>query len=225
MTTNPSVTSAEDHALQRIVLDELDWTPTIRAADFGVAVDHGAVTLTGEVDSVAQRLAAERAALRVHGVTAVSDEIEVRPVGAALQHDGALASDVARALRDDAEIPARLISIVVRAGVVILTGTVDTHAQRDAARRAVERLRGVRELDSRIELTRRPSEADAQERIRAAIRRNALLDANRVTVALDGTTAVLEGRVRSFAERKQAEAAAWASPHVTHVENRIIVTP
>ncbi|MGN6445985.1 BON domain-containing protein [Amnibacterium sp.] len=223
MTTTTPATPIADHQIQRAVLEELEWTPALDVADVGVAVDHGAVTLSGVVDSYRQRLAAERAALRVRGVSAVADDIRVRPDEADVLHDDELAAMVARAFRDDAEVPAEDIHIVVRDGVVVLTGTVETNAQRVVARKVVERLRGVRGLDSRIELVRRPSAADTQERIRAAIRRNAVVDANHVTVRVEGTTAILEGRVRSFAERRQAESAAWASPHVTVVDNRIVV--
>ncbi|GAA2753953.1 BON domain-containing protein [Amnibacterium kyonggiense] len=216
--------SIADHQLQQTVIEELEWAPGVDVADIGVAVEHGAVTLTGTVDSFAQRMTAERAALRVRGVRAVADDIRVRPAVADAVHDDDLAAAVSRALQDDAEIPDEAVGIVVRNGVVVLTGTVRTNAQRVGARRAVERLRGVRGIDSRLELERRPSAEDAQERIRAAIRRNAVIDAQHVTVRVEGTTAVLEGRVRSFAERRQAEAAAWASPHVTDVDDRIVVS-
>ena len=205
------------------MLEELEWTPSLDVADVGVSVQHGAVTLSGVVATYAERREAERAALRVRGVTAVAEELRVQPEERDVVHDDQLAGTVARALADSADVPAHSVAVVVRQGVVMLSGTVETHQQRAAARRIVAGLRGVRGIDSRIELRRRPSAPDAQERIRAAIRRNAVIDANHVTVRMEDTTAVLEGTVRSFAERRQAEHAAWASPHVTAVEDRIRV--
>jgi osmotically-inducible protein OsmY len=115
------------------------------------------------------------------------------------------------------------VHATVHDGVVTLYGTVRFEYERKAARRIAQQVRGVIAVDSRIELERRPSPEDAEERVRNAIRRNAVVDAAHVSVAFDGTEAVLTGTVRSFAERSQAERAAWTSPHVTGVRNLIEV--
>jgi len=131
-----------------------------------------------------------------------------------------LLSNTVHALRFAAGVPSD-VQASVHDGVVTLTGSTTWHAQRVAACRTVERLAGVREVRNRIELTPRPSAADAEQRIRRALVRNATLDADSVVVRMIGTEAVLEGSVHSFAERQQAAIAAWSSPHVTDVHNRI----
>jgi len=221
MTTTPQYRTDLD--VQREVLEELEWTPGLAVADVGVAVHDGAVTLSGEVSDLPQRTAAVKAALRVRGVTAVADELGVRIPDAGRVSDSDIADAVQRGFHDSLEVPQGSVHATVRDGVVTLFGTVRFEYERKAARRIAEHARGARAVDSRVELARRPSAPDAEERVRNAIRRNAALDASRVDVRFEGTEAVLTGTVRSFAERSQAERAAWTSPHVTAVRNLIEV--
>jgi osmotically-inducible protein OsmY len=225
MTVNPPQATEfrNDRDIQQAVLDELEWTPAVQLEHVGVSVRDGVVTLTGVAPSLTERTAAVKAALRVRGVTTVADDIRVALIDGD-DRDAEIAEALGHALEDSVEIPHESIRATVRDGVVTLTGEVTWHYQRSAARRLAERVPGVREVDSRIELTRRPSAPDAQERIRNAIRRNAAVDASHVTVEMNGTEAVLRGTVRSFAERHQAEQAAWASPHVTAVTDLIDVS-
>ena len=108
---------------------------------------------------------------------------------------------------------------------VLLLGEVQWNFQRERARRVVERVPGVLSVESRISLIRRASAEDTAERIRHALVRTATVDGEHVHVAAEGTRVVLTGRVRSWLERSEAETVAWASPHVEHVENRIVVSP
>jgi osmotically-inducible protein OsmY len=224
-TAGPDPRVRSDRDVQRAVLEELEWTPGLEIAHVGVSVEDGAVTLSGEVESTAERIAARRAALRVRGVSAVADELHVIEDGWRMVTDGDIAEALARGLRDSAVIPKGAVKASVEEGVVTLQGEVEWQYQREAARKLAEHLVGVRDVDSRITLARRPSAEDAAERIRGAIRRNALLDAATIQVVMDGTEARLTGTVHSFAERRQAEKAAWASPHVTDVRNEIVVVP
>lgn len=225
-TSNPPVPRPlSDHDVQRAVLEELEWMPGLEIAHIGVAVEDGGVTLFGEVPSAAERIAARKAVLRVRGVRTVADELQVAGADWRLVTDSDIAEALARALRDAASIPSGKVQASVEDGVVTLQGEVEWQYQREAARKLAETLVGVREVDSRITLTRRPSAEDAAERIRGAIRRSALLDAASIEVTMEGTDAVLTGTVHSFAERRQAEKAAWASPHVTAVRNDIVVVP
>lgn len=214
-----------DRDVQRAVLEELEWTPGLEIAHVGVSVEDGAVSLSGEVANTAERIAARKAALRVRGVSTVADDLHVLEDGWWMVTDGDIAEALARGLRDSAVIPKGAVKASVEEGVVTLYGEVEWQYQREAARKLAEHLVGVRDVDSRITLARRPSAEDAAERIRGAIRRNALLDAATIQVVTDGTEARLTGTVHSFAERRQAEKAAWASPHVTDVRNEIVVVP
>jgi osmotically-inducible protein OsmY len=210
-----------DGRLQRAVLEELGWTPGLEAAGIGVAVRDGVVTLTGDVDDVPQYLATKRAALRVAGVRALVDDLWVRPARA--RPDAGLATSVREAIRWRAEVPSDAVQVAVRDGFVNLLGQVPWEYQRRAAQEAAERVEGVRRVDNDIELTERPAAADAADRVRSALLRNAVLDAAAMQVTVDGTEAVLSGAVHSDFERRQAEAAVWSSPHVSAVRNELRV--
>jgi osmotically-inducible protein OsmY len=213
--------AARDARLQRAVLDELSWTPGLEAAGIGVGVRDGVVTLTGDVDDVPQYLVTKRAALKVAGVRALVDDLWVRPAMA--RPDADLAASVREAIRWRSEVPSDTVQVAVRDGFVNLVGRVPWEYQRRAAQEAAERVEGVRRVDNDIELTERPAAADAADRVRRALLRNAVLDANAVQVTVDGTEAVLSGAVHSEFERRQAEAAVWSSPHVATVRNELRV--
>ena len=213
-----SIATDSDLQIQAAVQAELEWTPDVDAAGIGVAVEDGAVTLTGEVDNYAERLAAKHAALRLRGVRAVVDAM------AAIATETDIAKEVERALRTAVNVPAT-VQATLDGHHVTLTGEVQWDFQRVAAKRAVQYLRGVYSVNNMITLTARPSAEDAEERIKKAITRNAQLDATSIEVSAKGNTVTLTGSVASWAERRQAERAAWASPHVTDVVNRIQVRP
>lgn len=215
-------TSLSDVKIKEAVTDELSWTSDVDARNITVAVEDGVVTLTGSVGSVEERNAARKAVLRTRGVISFADELGVResrpPRG-----DTEIAEAVRDALLQTSALPEEAVKAEVRDHEVILTGTVEWNHQRRAARRAVERIPGVTRVDNRIELRRRPSAPDTEEAIRRALVRNATIDANSITVTMNGTQAVLTGTVSSWAEKKQAGHTAWSSPHVTSVRNDIVV--
>ena len=211
-----------DPEIQAAVQDELDWTPDVDSAGIGVAVEAGTVSLSGEVDNHAEQLAATRAALRVRGVTAVVDNLEVHPKTEWVVTETDIAKEVQRALKWASNVP-DTVKAEIKEHTVTLTGQVSWDFQRQAAKRAVQYLRGVYSVNNMITLTARPSAADTEERIKNALVRNAQLDAKTIDATVSGNTVTLTGTVRSWAEKKQAGNAAWASPHVTDVDNRIVV--
>lgn len=218
-----TTTIRTDHSLQKAVQSELEWTPDVDAAGLGVAVDDGVVTLSGEVSGYAERSAAKRAAERVQGVTTVVDDMTTHPTGATWIRSDV---DVAKAVQVALELPVTVpptVKAEVREGVVTLTGTAEWNYQRAAARRAVEHIPGVSFIDNRIALTPRASSTETAQHIKAALIRNASVDADHITVAAEGTRVTLTGTVRSWAEKYQAGYAAWCSPHVTEVDNLIRV--
>jgi len=221
--TTSSVLTPTDRGLQQSVIDELDWTPGVHPATIGVVVLDGVVTLAGEVASLSEKIATEKAALRVGGVRTVANELVVRGTVEASATDEEIARHVNDVLAWTASLPTGAVTATVDDGRVTLTGTVDWDYQRRAARKAVQGVRFVRFVDSRLELTRRVSAHDAGDRIRNAFRRDALIDANGITVAVRDTTVRLLGTVRSYEERREAERAAWNSPHVQQVENELVV--
>jgi len=218
MTSEPG----RDLEIRDLVSDELAWTPDVDAAGIGVAVEDGAVILSGEVDSYAELIAAKRAALRVRGVRTLVDDLKVHPSSSSTVTATDIAREVKHALEAAADVPAT-VKAQIDGRSITLTGEVDHDYQRTAAKRAVQFLRGIHSVDSRIMLKARPSAADTEERIRNAITRNALLDARRIHVRAEGSKVVLSGIAATSAERRQAANTAWASPHVTDVDNQIIV--
>ncbi|GIT81772.1 ornithine aminotransferase [Leifsonia sp. LS1] len=213
-----------DLGVRRAVEAELAWTPGISAPAIGVSVEGGVVTLTGEVATLHERIAALGAAQRVAGVRTVADELTL-PDGGTDPGGRRLAAAVDAILAWTSGVPREGIHADVEGHRVILSGTVDWDAQRVAAKRAVERICGVHAVESRIELTRKPQAENVEEEIRHAIVRNAILDSRRITATVIGDEVTLRGSVRSWAERRQAVRTAWSSPHVREVTDLLRVEP
>jgi len=212
--------------LQHDVQEELEWEPSVDASQIGVAaIQPGVVTLTGAVATYVEKVSAERAAKRVSGVRAVANDIEVRPVGSMKRSDTDIAQAVLRALEWDIAVPHEKIKARVYDGWVTLEGEVALQFQRAAADNAVRRLSGVRGVTNQIFLQVRPAvqPAEVKGRIEAALRRSAEIDARGIQVDAKDSTVILRGKVRTWAEREEAELAAWAAPGVLAVKDELIV--
>lgn len=217
-----STATVNDLDVKVLVGDELEWTPDVNAAHIGVSVADGTVTLSGEVETYAERLAAKRAARRVRGVRAIVDNLTVHPRSPWPVTETDIAKEVDRALSAASNVP-ETVQAEVDGHNVTLTGEVDWDYQRTAAKRAVQYLRGVYTVNSMITLKARPSAADTEERIRNALVRSAQLEGRSIHARVDGDKVILTGTVKSWAERRQAANTAWSSPHVSDVDNQITV--
>ena len=213
-----------DLELMKNVAEELKFEPSVDEKGIGVAVTNGVVTLTGTVPSFADKFAAERAVERVGGVRALADDLEVKLTSAASRSDTDIAVAVVNALKWDMEVPDDQITVKVVNGWVTLEGHAAWHFQKAAAERAVRFLAGVKGITNLIAIKPTVSPADVMTRIEDAIKRSAELDAKRVKVEADGSKVTLRGTVRSWAERKEAERAAWAASGVTQVDDKITVS-
>jgi osmotically-inducible protein OsmY len=212
-----------DSQLQRDVIEELRWDPSVGRMEIGVASKDGVITLSGNVDSYSRKFSAVKAAERVSGVKAVAEELKVVLPSTLVRPDTDIAHAVVDGLRWDVDVPEEGIKARVDEGWVWLEGEVEWQFQRSAAERAVRFLTGVKGVTNLITIKRRVSAPDVKQRIESALKRHAEQDARNITVeALDGQV-TLRGTVRSWAERTDAENAAWGAPGVSKVDDRLTI--
>lgn len=214
-----------DRELKQHVENALEWEPSFDAAAIGVSVDGGVVTLRGDVGSYAARSAAERVALRVYGVKAIANDLTVQLVTGFERNDTDIAHAAVTALAWNAVIPQDRVTLTVSNGWLTLTGILDWQYQKEAAARTVRDLTGVKGVTNSITVKPHVQAGDVQAKIEAAFKRSAEIDARRVSVTTMDGKVTLDGHVRSWAERQEAERVAWAAPGVSQVDDRITVVP
>jgi len=212
-----------DSKIQNDVMEELRWIPLLNTSAIGVAVKNGVVTLSGQVDSYSKKTLAEKTARRVAGVKAVAEDIQVGISPADRKSDAEIAEAVLNALKWHAAVQDERIKIKVEDGNVRLEGEVEWEYERSNAKNAIEDLTGVRSVTNLISVRPKVTPSGIQQKINEAFRRSATIDAGKITAEVVGSKIILLGTVRSFAERDDAEIAAWNAPGVTSVESKLVL--
>ena len=213
-----------DETLQLHVVQQLDWEPSVDAANIGVTVKDGVVTLGGDVRNYAERFAAVRVTKAVYGVKGLADELQVKLHSSLERTDADIARSALQMLAWDTVVPRDHVTVTVRDGWMTLEGEVKWEYQRTDAERAVRYLSGVRGVTNNVTLEHRAVPADVKAEIESALRRSAESDAQHIFVEIQGGTATLSGKVHTLAARDEAALAAWAAPGVRKVTDNIIVT-
>jgi osmotically-inducible protein OsmY len=211
-----------DRELQHDVEQELNWEPSVHAKQIGVSAKDGVVELSGRVDSYYEKWAAERAALRVDGVRAVASEVKVELPSSATRSDEVIARTALDHLDWNSSVP-DTVKVKVTNGWVTLQGSAVWQYQKLEAEDTIRPLLGVKGITNEIELKPKVTAADVKARIEDALKRNAQIDAGHITVMTSNGIVTLRGEVRSWAEREEAESAAFGAPGVTKVENHIAI--
>jgi len=212
-----------DIQLRQFVIDELEFEPSIDAANIGVAAKDRVVTLSGCVGSYAEKIAAEQATQRVKGVRAVAEELEIRYPNDKKTADDEIAKRAVNIIAWDTMIPEGEIRIKVQKGWITLSGEVDWYFQKEAAEEAVRKLSGVVGVTNFLAVRPKVDATNIKYRIEDALKRNAEIEASDIRVIVSGDVVTLEGKVRAWYERGVAERAAWAVPGVVSVDDRLIV--
>jgi osmotically-inducible protein OsmY len=219
MTT--ATATGTDIRVRGAVVRQLDWDPEVDASAIGVSASDGVVTLTGFVDSYAEKLAAERVAKLVRGVRGVANDITVRLMVGRTDPDIAHDAIVCLQTRPDLST----VQVAVHHGHLTLTGQVEWLLQREAAEHAVKHIRGLLGIFNHITVKPRAAQRDVQRRIVAALHHHADLDARQITVTVRDDTVILTGTAGTWMQRDEAERAAGSAPGIARVDNQIVVVP
>ena len=212
-----------DNEIQKDVIEQLKWEPFLNASQIGVSVKNGIVTLSGQVDTYSKKILAEKTTKKVAGVKAIAEDIMVGISPSYKKTDTEIAEAVVNALKWHTMIPEDKVKVSVEDGNVKLEGDVEWEYQRNQAKTAIENLIGVKFVTNLVAVKPKVTPYELQLKINASFLRSANIDAAKVSADVSGSKVTLRGKVRSFAEREDAENAVWSAPGITTVENKLVI--
>jgi osmotically-inducible protein OsmY len=212
-----------DQQLKQDVIAELGWVPSVNAAQIGVEVKDGVVTLAGHVDSFAEKWNAEAAAQRVSGVKALAIEMEVMLPGSSRRTDADIARTATNVLEWTTYLPKDAVKVMVENGWITLSGEVEWEYKKREAVYAVRYLMGVTGVSDQITIKPVVSTSAVKSDIEAALKRRAATDAQNISVEVQGNDVTLTGTVHNWSERELAANTAWCTPGVHNVVDNINV--
>jgi osmotically-inducible protein OsmY len=214
-----------DLEIQQDVISQLKWEPFVKASEIGVSVKNGIVTLSGLVDSYSKKIAAETAVRKVSGVKAIAEDIQIGVSPSFRKTDTEIAESVLNALKWHSAVPDEKIKIKVEDGIVTLDGELEWEYQRTSAKNAVVNLMGVKNVISNLIVKPKALVSDIKNKISAALHRAATIDAEKISIDVSGNKVILRGQVRSYAEKEDAEDAAWSAPGIASVVSYLEMVP
>lgn len=209
--------------LQRDVMDAIKWEPLLNAAEIGVTVKDGVVTLTGVVDNYLKKIEAEEAAMNVRGVKAIVEKIEVEFNESDKVTDNKLADEVIESLRWNWRFSNDKVQAKVEDGVITLSGLLNWNYQREDAQKIVSNILGVKGVINNIVVKSEKNDAIEKHSIELALKRNWAIDDEKIQVMVVGSHVTLNGSVHSIYQKKKAEQLAWNAPGVLGISNNLSV--
>lgn len=209
--------------LQKSVQDAIKWEPLLHAAEIGVTVKDGVVTLSGIVDSYAKKLEAENATKNVEGVKVIVEKITIKYNNLGMKSDADIANDVVNAFKWNWQVPEDLVKVAVENGWVTLGGEVEWNYQREGAQTAIKSLTGVQGVTNNILITTAKTDKVEKESIESALYRNWSIDDKDIDVKVVDNKVTLSGVVDSWYQKDEAERIAWNAPGVWNVHNNLVI--
>ncbi len=209
--------------LQKDVQEAIKWEPLLHAAEIGVAVNNGIVTLTGTVDNFIKKQEAETATKKVSGVNAIVEKIEIKFKGSLIKSDEELAKDALNALQWDWQVPHETIKVKIEKGIITLSGEVRWNYQKEAAKKAVSSLPHIKSVMNDIAVQSETADQIEQKDIEEAIARTWAIDNSDIHVKVSGHKVTLNGTVESLFQKDEAARVAWNAPGIWHLDNNLVV--